>query len=55
MPDHSQMIILYLQENKLSNDQILEVLKQSQRIVEHQEVQEQLNKPNKQIKIEFEG
>ena len=55
MPSHSQMILAYLQEDGLSLEEQAEVLKSALRSVEHMEVMEQLNKPNKQIAINFEG
>jgi len=51
MPNHSQIIISYLQEDGLSLEEQAEVLKSALRSVEHREVLEQLNKPNKQIKM----
>lgn len=49
--EQAENIILYLQENKLSNEEIIEVLKYALRSVEKSVVQEQLNKPCKQIKM----
>jgi len=49
--EHADMIIAYLQENGLSHDQMLEVLATARKKLEAIKAEEQLNKPNKQIKI----
>ena len=52
--EQADMIIAYLQENGLSHDQMLEVIALARKKLEAIKAEEQLNKPNKQIKI-FEG
>jgi len=49
--EQADMIIAYLQENGLSHDQMLEVLATARKKLEAIKAEEQLNKPNKQIKI----
>lgn len=49
------MILAYLHDDGLPLEEQQEVLRLAQRILEHQEVQEALNKPNKQIAIIFKG
>lgn len=49
--DYAKMTIAFLQEDGLSLEDQAEILKSALRIVEHKEVQEALNKPNKQIKM----
>lgn len=51
MTDDSLLIIQYLQENGKTNEEVLDILKKSQRIIEQEIVQEQLNTPCTQIKI----
>ena len=53
--DQGKIILAYLHENGLPIEEQQEVLRLAQRILEHQEVQKALNKPNKQIAIIFEG
>lgn len=49
--EQADMIIAYLQENGLSHDQMVEVLATARKKLEAIKAEEQLNKPNKQIKI----
>lgn len=49
--EQADMIIAYLQENGLSNEQMLEVIALTRKKLEAIKAEEQLNKPNKQIKI----
>jgi len=49
--EQADMIIAYLQENGLSNEQMLEVIGLARKKLETIKAEEQLNKPNKQIKM----
>lgn len=49
--EQADMIIAYLQENGLNYDQMLEALSIARKKLEAIKAEEQLNKPNKQIKI----
>jgi len=49
--EQADMIIAYLQENGLNHDQMLEVFALARKKLEAIKAEEQLNKPNKQIKI----
>ncbi len=49
--EQADMIIAYLQENGLNHDQMLEVISLARKKLEAIKAEEQLNKPNKQIKI----
>ncbi|WP_185216182.1 hypothetical protein [Sphingobacterium mizutaii] len=49
--EQADMIIAYLQENGLNHDQMLEVIALARKKLEAIKAEEQLNKPNKQIKI----
>ncbi|MDM1048404.1 hypothetical protein [Sphingobacterium hotanense] len=49
--EQADMIIAYLQENGLNHDQMLAVCALARKKLEAIKAEEQLNKPNKQIKI----
>lgn len=49
--EQADMIITYLQENGLNHDQMLVVIALVRKKIEAIKAEEQLNKPNKQIKM----
>ena len=49
--ERAKMILAYLQEDRLSLEEQKEVLRLAQRIAEKNQSEEELNRPNRQIKM----
>jgi len=49
--DYAKMTIAFLQEDGLTTEEQIEVLRTSLRIAEHNQSEEELNRPNRQIKM----
>jgi len=49
--ERAKMILAYLQEDRLTIEEQIEVLKSALRIAEKNQSEEELNRPNRQIKM----